>query len=161
MVLNFGCGSRYTYHFVDAFTTFVLSCATLFMDVEFSTLPVEQGHKKRHCKLDNLSQFEGKYIEVSFNVKTFLKQSIFHDNPKMFLFLLQNFVLNCHVASIFLKSPLLGKLRFPISCCQMGFRVLKRCKTKSFPVCLKTVFSMFFHAKLYLTTQVCKLYFAL
>ena len=40
------CGSRYTYHFVDAFTTFVLSCATPFMDVEFSTVPVEQGHKK-------------------------------------------------------------------------------------------------------------------
>ena len=40
------------YHFLDAFTTNVLSCVTLYIDVEFSTLLVEQGHKKRHCKLD-------------------------------------------------------------------------------------------------------------
>ena len=42
-------------YFLDAFTTNVLSCVTLYIDVEFSTLPVEQGHKKRHCKLDNFA----------------------------------------------------------------------------------------------------------
>ena len=65
-----------------------------------------------------------KTLKYQENVKTFLKQSVFHDNPKTLLLLLHDFVLNCHVASLFLKSPSLGKLRFPISCCQIGFGVL-------------------------------------
>ena len=43
------------YHFLDAFTTNALSCVALYMDVEFSTLRVEQGHKKRHCSIDNFA----------------------------------------------------------------------------------------------------------
>ena len=53
-VFKFGCG-LYMYHFLDAFTTYFLSFATLYIDVKLSTLPVEQGHKKRHCKLDNFA----------------------------------------------------------------------------------------------------------
>ena len=51
---NLGVGCT-MYHFLDAFTTSVLSYVTLYMDAEFSTLPVEQGHKKGHCKLDNFA----------------------------------------------------------------------------------------------------------
>ena len=66
------------YHFLDAFTTNVLSCVTLYIDMEFSTLPVEQGHKKRHHRI-SLKEKASKY---QFNVKTFLKQSVLSDNPK-------------------------------------------------------------------------------
>ena len=43
LLSNLGVGC--VYHFLDAFTTDFMSLVILYMDVEFSTLPVEQGKK--------------------------------------------------------------------------------------------------------------------
>ena len=85
---NLGVGCTMD-HFLDAFIANVLSCVTLYMKVEFSTLSVEQGHKQRHCKLDNFATVwrkRNRSINSMLKLKLYWNNQYFATIQKRFFF---------------------------------------------------------------------------
>ena len=134
------------------FTTNVLFHTTLYIDEEFSILPIKQWQSKGTKAGDIscstiLQHYEGKDIEVSI-----LNLSCHNQHFAT----IQNFVLNFHVACLFLKSRSLGKLKFQSRVVKLDLacqNIAKKEKKKKFLSMFDSFFrANFIRANFYLTT---------
>ena len=145
------------YQFLYAFTTNVLSFVTLYMDVEFNTLPVERGHKKRHGTLDNFATvWRKRQRSINLMLKLYWNNKFFAT--------IQN--ISSSVAKFCLELPwrfFISKVAF-IRQTEVSNLVLsngiwhfKTFQKQFIFACLKVDFAIFFHANLSLTVFLVKM----